>query len=42
MDKSCSTLKDPQLRPVSVGVSLEFHLHLIACHICIFDDMSTF
>jgi hypothetical protein len=30
------------LRPVSVGVSLEFHLHLIACHICIFDDMSTF
>jgi hypothetical protein len=28
------------LRPISVGVSLEFYLHLIACHICIFDDMS--
>jgi hypothetical protein len=25
-----------RVRPVSVGVSLEFHLHLIACHICIF------
>jgi hypothetical protein len=30
------------LRPVSIGVSLEFHLHLIACHVCTFDDMTTF
>jgi len=30
------------LRPVSVGISSDFHLHLISCHIGVFDDVATF
>jgi hypothetical protein len=28
------------MRPVSMGVSSEFHLHLIRCHISGFDDVA--
>ena len=35
--------KRPQLlRPVLLGVSLELHLHLMNCHISIFDDVARF
>jgi len=35
--------KRPQLlSPVLLGVSLELHLHLMNCHISIFDDVAMF
>jgi hypothetical protein len=30
------------LRLVSVGVSLEFHLYLMSCHVYILDDMTPY